>query len=69
MLPIYTNLKLYLFLKSYQALSRVFFPCHWLLSYKSIVETMDSGKKGINPLAMNPLAMTIINPRKEYWPN
>ena len=25
---------------------------------------MDSGKRGINPVAM-----TIINPRKEYWPS
>ena len=30
----------------------------------TIVETMDSGERG-----MNPAAMTIINPRKEYWPS
>ena len=30
----------------------------------TIVETMDSGERG-----MNPVAMTIINPRKEYWPS
>ena len=29
-----------------------------------IVETMDRGGRGTNPLAM-----TIINPRKEYWPS
>ena len=28
-----------------------------------IVETTDSGERG-----MNPVAMTIINPWKEYWP-
>ena len=28
-----------------------------------MVETTDSGKRG-----MNPIAMTIINSRKEYWP-
>ena len=28
----------------------------------TIVETMDSGERG-----MIPVAMTIINPRKEYW--
>ena len=30
----------------------------------TIVETTDSGDRG-----MNPVAMTIINPRKEYWPS
>ena len=30
----------------------------------TIVETMDNGERG-----MNPVAMTIINPRKEYWPS
>ena len=29
----------------------------------TIVETMDSGERG-----MNPVAKTIINPWKEYWP-
>ena len=29
----------------------------------TIVETTDSGERG-----MNPVAMTIINPQKEYWP-
>ena len=32
---------------------------HWLLSHVTIVDTMDSGERG-----MNPFAMTIINPRK-----
>ena len=35
-----------------------------LLSHIIIVETMDSGERG-----MNPVAMTIINLRKEYWPS
>ena len=30
----------------------------------TIVETTDSDERG-----MNPVAMTIINPRKEYWPS
>ena len=30
----------------------------------TIVETMESGEK-----EMNPVAMTINNPRKEYWPS
>ena len=41
--------------------STIFFPSHWLLSHITIVETTDSGERG-----MNPVAMTIINPRKEY---
>ena len=42
-------------------LSTIFFPSHWLLSHITIVETIDSSERG-----MNPVAMTIINPRKEY---
>ena len=40
------------------------FPSHWLLPHITIVETMDSGERG-----MKPVAMTIINPQKEYWPS
>ena len=40
------------------------FPSHWLLSRITIVETTERGERG-----MNPVAMTIINPRKEYWPS
>ena len=36
----------------------------WLLSHVIIVETTDSGERG-----MNPVAMTIINPREEYLPS
>ena len=36
----------------------------WLLSHITIVETTDCGERG-----MNPVAMTIINPQKEYWPS
>ena len=36
------------------------FPSDWLLSHITIVETMESGERG-----MIPVAMTIINPRKE----
>ena len=41
-----------------------FFPSHWLLSHIFIAETTDSAERG-----MNPVVMTIINPRNEYWPN
>ena len=40
----------------------IFFLSHWLLSNDTIVEKMDLGDRGINPVAM-----TIIDPRKEYW--
>ena len=42
----------------------IFFSSHWLLSHITIVETMDRGER-----AMDPVTMTIINPRKEYWPS
>ena len=43
---------------------RTIFFFHWLLSHISIVETMDSDERG-----MNPVAMSIINSRKEYQPS
>ena len=52
------------FIFSKPVLRTIFFPSHWLLSHITIVETADSGERG-----MNPVAMTIINPRKEYWPS
>ena len=42
-------------------LCTIFFPKH-LLSHITIVKAMDSGERG-----MNPDALTIIIPRKEYW--
>ena len=42
----------------------IFFPSHWLLFQITILEAIDSGEKG-----MNPVAITIISPRKEYWPS
>ena len=45
-------------------LCTIFFPSHRLFSHLKIVERMDSGERG-----MNFVAMTIINPRKEYWPS
>ena len=45
-------------------LSRILFPSHWMLSHITIVETMDSSERQINPVAV-----TIINSRKEYWPS
>ena len=39
-----------------------FFQSHWLLSSITVVETMDSSERG-----MDPVAMIIINPQKEYW--
>ena len=44
--------------------STIFFPSHWLLSHISIVETTNSGERGINPVTM-----IMINPLKEYWPS
>ena len=41
----------------------IFCTSHWLLSHIAMVETTDSCERG-----MNPVAMTIISPRKEYWP-
>ena len=43
---------------------KIFFPRHWLFSHFTMEETVDSSERGINPAAM-----TIINPRKEYWPS
>ena len=43
-------------------LCTIFFPSHRLLSHITIVEKTDSSERG-----MNPVAMTIINPWKEYW--
>ena len=37
-------------------------PGHQLLSHVIIMKTKDSSEKG-----MNPVVMTIINPKKEYW--
>ena len=34
----------------------------WLHSHITIVETTDSGERG-----MNPVAMIIVSPQKEYW--
>ena len=34
------------------------------VSHTTIVETMDSSER-----EMNPVAMTIINPRRVYWPS
>ena len=50
-----------LFRSSLLVLRTIFCLGHWMLSHVTIVETMDSGERG-----MNPVAMTIINPRKEY---
>ena len=41
----------------------IFFPSHRLLSHVNIVETIDSGRSG-----MNLVVMTIINPRNKYLP-
>ena len=49
--PIHSFLKFFLPL-----LRTIFFPSHCLLSHITIVETTDSGERG-----MNPVAMTIIN--------
>ena len=45
-------------------LHNIFSPSHWLLSHITFVETIDTGDRGINPVAM-----TIINARKAYRPS
>ena len=60
-LCIYPRFSRVLFTSSFYT---VLFESHWLLSHITFVETMDSSKRG-----MNPVAMTIINPRKESLPS
>ena len=43
-------------------LRAIFFPRYWLLSLTTVAEIIVSGERG-----MTSVAMTIINPRKEYW--
>ena len=40
------------------------FSSHWLLSHITLVDTTDSGERG-----MNPVLMTVISFRIEYWPS
>ena len=47
-----------------QYYTQYFFLSHWLLFHITIVETTDRGERG-----MNPVAVTLINPQKEYWPS
>ena len=42
-------------------LCTTFFPHHWLLSHITIAETMNIIERGVDPVAM-----IIINPQKEY---
>ena len=48
----------------YPVLCTIFFPSHWMFSHITIVKTTDIGERGTNPVAM-----TIINLLKEYWPS
>ena len=52
------------FLEFLPVLRTIFFSNHWLLSHITIVETTDSGERGTNHVAI-----TFINPVKEYWPS
>ena len=47
----------------HSVLCTIFLPSHSLLSHITTVETMDSGERGINPVAM-----TFISPWRKYWP-
>ena len=49
---------------SFTGVHTITFPSHWQLFHVAIVETIDSGERG-----MNPVAMSIINPRKELVEN
>ena len=40
----------------------ILFPSHWLLSHITMTKTMDRCERRLNPDAM-----IIIDPRKEYW--
>ena len=54
---------IYAFLEFFKpVLCTMFFPSHWLVSHKTIFETMESGER-----SMNPVAITITSSRKEYW--
>ena len=48
-------------LESSFVLCTIFFPSHWQLSHMTMVEIMVSDERG-----MNPVAIVITNPRKEY---
>ena len=53
------------FLEFFNQLSAQYsFKATGCFSHTTIFEIMDSGERG-----MNPVAITIINPRKEYWPS
>ena len=45
-------------------LCTLFYASNWLFSHITIVETTDSCRRG-----MKPVAITIINPRNDYWPS
>ena len=60
-----TSERIYAFLEFFKpVLLTVFFPSHWLFSQITFVETADNSER-----EMNPVAMTIIKPWKEYWPS
>ena len=47
------SVPIHAFLETFQAvLCTVFFPSHWLLSYITVVKTMDRGEREMNPVAM-----------------
>ena len=45
-------------------LYKIFFSSHRVLSHISVVRKMDSGER-----EMNPYAIIVTNPKKEYWPS
>ena len=58
-----TSAPIHVFLEFFlSALCTIFFLSHRLLSHIMIIEATGRDERG-----MNPVAMTIINPRKEYW--
>ena len=54
--PVHLSVLFWSFLTNAPVFRTIFFQSHWLISNITIVETTDSGEKG-----MNPVAMTIIN--------
>ena len=56
------NAPIHIFLEFFlPVLCTILFQSHWLLSYITIVETMDSGEGGTNPVAL-----TITNLLAEF---
>ena len=59
--PIHVFLEFFLLVP---VLCSVFFSNHWLLSFITIIETVVTGKGG-----MNAVTLTVVSPQEKYWPD